>query len=104
MLNGILKACEKRPISMEQIEMVCTRIEKELKSSPDREVDSVTIGKKIMESLRDLDHVAYVRFASVYKEFEDIGGFHKILEGLVEKQGNDGHGKESMERVEVRGA
>jgi transcriptional repressor NrdR len=100
MQSGILKACEKRPISMEQIDLICSQIEKELKNSPEREVPSVTIGKKVMESLKDLDHVAYVRFASVYKEFEDIGGFQKILEGLKEKQGNDGH--ESVERIEVK--
>ncbi len=102
-LNGMLKACEKRPVSMEQIEMICTQIEKELKGCPEREVASVTIGKKIMESLKDIDHVAYVRFASVYKEFEDIGGFQKILEGLAEKKGNDGHGKEPLEVLEIKG-
>jgi transcriptional repressor NrdR len=85
--EGIEKACEKRPISREQIDKVIREMERELKNSPEREVSSLDVGKKIMEALMNLDHVAYVRFASVYKTFEDIGGFQKILESLAEKQG-----------------
>ena len=87
-LGGILRACEKRPIGMGQIECLVVTIEKEIKSSLEHEISSRAIGKKIMDYLKDLDHVAYVRFASVYNEFEDISGFQRILEGLVEKQGS----------------
>jgi transcriptional repressor NrdR len=96
MEGGIVKACGKRPISMEQIGAVVREIERQLKNCPEREVSSLAVGTKIMEALKDLDHVAYVRFASVYKEFEDIGGFQRILESLKEKQSPDGqHEKDS---------
>jgi len=104
-LGGIMKACEKRPIGIAQIEKVVTAIEREIKNSQEREISSVTIGTRIMEHLRGLDHVAYVRFASVYKEFEDISGFQRILEGLVESKGpgtllDD----ETLEILEAQGA
>lgn len=85
-LNGILRACEKRPISLEHIESIVSMIEREIKNGQEKEITSEKIGRRIMEHLRDMDHVAYVRFASVYKEFEDIKGFQKILESLNEKQ------------------
>jgi transcriptional repressor NrdR len=88
-LGGIVKASEKRPISIEQIEKVVASIEKAIKNSQEREISSMALGRIIMEQLKDLDHVAYVRFASVYKEFEDITGFQRILEGLVEKQSQE---------------
>lgn len=105
--SGIIKACEKRPVGMDQIESICSRIERELKNNSEREVSSIIIGKKVMECLKDLDHVAYVRFASVYKEFEDIGGFQKILEQLKDIQGDGGNGGvtegEEVGRMEVSG-
>ena len=90
MLGGILRACEKRPIGMGKIESMVTAIERQLRNSPEREISSRAIGKKIMDYLKNLDHVAYVRFASVYNEFEDISGFQRILEGLVNKDGSGG--------------
>ena len=105
--SGIIRACEKRPIGMEQIEMICSRIERELKNNSEREVSSIAIGRKVMDCLKDIDHVAYVRFASVYKEFEDVGGFQKILEQLKDMQSNDGNGGakkgEEVQRMEVSG-
>ena len=81
-LKGIITACEKRPISLAQMEKVADDIESELYQSMEREVDTATIGEKVMEKLRELDDVAYVRFASVYKRFDDIETFMKELEGM----------------------
>ena len=74
-INGMVKACEKRPVPMEQIEKVADEIEQELQSSLEREVSSAQIGEMIMDRLKDLDQVAYVRFASVYREFKDVKTF-----------------------------
>ena len=81
-LKGIITACEKRPISLAQMEKVADDIESELYLSMEREVDTATIGEKVMKKLRELDDVAYVRFASVYKRFDDIETFMKELEGM----------------------
>ena len=81
-LKGIITACEKRPISLAQMEKVADDIESELYQSMEREVDTATIGEKVMKKLRELDDVAYVRFASVYKRFDDIETFMKELEGM----------------------
>ena len=81
-LKGIITACEKRPISLAQMEKVADDIESELYQSMEREVDTATIGEKVMEKLRELDDVAYVRFASVHKRFDDIETFMKELEGM----------------------
>ena len=81
-LKGIITACEKRPISLARMEKVADDIESELYQSMEREVDTATIGEKVMEKLRELDDVAYVRFASVYKRFDDIETFMKELEGM----------------------
>ncbi len=85
---GILRACEKRPVSMERIEEVMYEIEKELRNSHDREVPSTAIGEAVMNALVKLDEVAYIRFASVYRDFEDIQRFLQELHQLVEKRGN----------------
>ena len=82
-LNGIITACEKRPISLAQMEQIADDIESELYQSMEREIDSTTIGEKVMANLKHLDEVAYVRFASVYKRFEDIHTFMEELEGLI---------------------
>ncbi|ADI01591.1 MAG TPA: transcriptional repressor NrdR [Syntrophothermus lipocalidus] len=79
---GILKACEKRPVTMEDIERVVGDIERELRDKYDREVTSMVIGEKVMDELRSLDKVAYVRFASVYREFADLDGFIQTIEQL----------------------
>lgn len=80
--NGMIKACEKRPVSMQQIEQVAAEIEKTLQNSFSQEVSSQTVGQMVMEALKGLDEVAYVRFASVYRQFKDIDSFKKLLEEL----------------------
>ena len=81
-LKGIITACEKRPISLAQMEQIADDIESELYQSMSREFDSTLIGEKVMEKLKALDEVAYVRFASVYKSFDDIDTFMKELHEL----------------------
>ena len=83
LFNGMLRACEKRPVSIAQIETVVTEIEQELQNSLDREVTSVHIGEMAMEKLKGLDEVAYVRFASVYRQFKDINTFMAELAKLL---------------------
>ena len=82
-LKGIITACEKRPISLAQMEKIADDIENELYKSSEREVDSAKIGEKVMERLKNLDEVAYVRFASVYKRFDDINTFMEELQELL---------------------
>ena len=79
---GIMKACERRPISQEKIEKIVDEIENELKNMDTMEIKSKIIGDIVMEKLRDLDEVAYIRFASVYKKFRDIESFEKELKEL----------------------
>lgn len=81
-LSGLMKACEKRPISIEVLEEAVDKVEKELRNSMVREIPSRQIGELVMKYLRELDHVAYVRFASVYREFTDIDNFMQELESL----------------------
>ena len=83
-LNGLLKACEKRPLSLKTLEETTDKVEKELRNSMEREIPSRVIGEVLMKYLRKLDHVAYVRFASVYREFTDIDNFMQELESLKE--------------------
>ncbi len=85
-LNGLMKACEKRPISMKTLEDTADKVEKELRNSMEREIPSRVIGEVLMKYLKELDHVAYVRFASVYREFKDIDNFMQELESLKETQ------------------
>lgn len=82
-LNGLRRACEKRPISMAQLEAIVDDAEKEVQESLDRELSTTEIGKVIMKRLKNLDKVAYVRFASVYLEFEDVSAFMNELKALV---------------------
>ena len=82
LLSGIIKACHKRPVTMEQMEDVATEIEAELQNSLTREISSQMIGVLVMDKLRCLDPVAYVRFASVYREFKDLDTFMRELEQL----------------------
>mgnify|MGYP001484379160 FL=1 len=81
-LKGISKACEKRPVSLEEMETVVADIERELRDNFDREVSSKVIGEIIMDKLQSLDEVAYVRFASVYRQFGDLNSFIKTIEQL----------------------
>ena len=85
LFNGMLRACEKRPVSIDQIEKVVSDIETELQNSLDREVTSVHIGELVMDKLKGLDEVAYVRFASVYRQFKDINTFMSELNKLLER-------------------
>lgn len=83
---GIEKACEKRPVSMEQIETAVGEIERDIYNRFDREVPTKYIGELVMQKLKGLDHVAYVRFASVYKEFKDIAEFMEEARALMGKK------------------
>lgn len=80
---GVLKACEKRPIGMDQIDRLVEEIEQTLMGSVDKEVSSEKIGALVMKKLRNLDEVAYVRFASVYRQFRDISEFMEELRKLL---------------------
>jgi transcriptional repressor NrdR len=86
LLGGILKACEKRPVPLRKMEELVDAVERELHDREDREVSTSDIGRLVMEKLRDLDQVAYVRFASVYRKFDDIGAFMKELRSLLEQR------------------
>lgn len=83
-MAGLLKACEKRPVSTKALEAVADKIEAMVQESPDREVPTQQVGEFLMQSLRDLDKVAFVRFASVYREFKDVDQFMATLKGLLE--------------------
>jgi len=85
LLNGIGRACEKRPISIEDIEKLVSEIEAELRDLNEREVSSLTLGEMVMDKLRSLDEVAYVRFASVYRQFTDINSFISTIDQLKQK-------------------
>lgn len=86
MLNGILRACEKRPISISQIESIVDEIEKELYNSMEKEIDSKKIGELVMNRLKKIDDVAYVRFASVYRQFKDINTFLEELHKIIDER------------------
>lgn len=84
-LAGIMKACEKRPISVEKMEETVTQVERAIQKKSDREVSSSRIGELVMEKLKNLDDVAYVRFASVYRQFKDVGQFMVELKDMLGK-------------------
>jgi transcriptional repressor NrdR len=84
--SGILRALEKRPVSVEQIETTVGHIKHSLISTGEREVSSIRVGEMVMEHLRQLDHVAYVRFASVYRSFEDLNEFRQEIDKLSAEQ------------------
>ncbi len=86
LMNGMLRACEKRPVSMETIENAVSEIETTLQNSLDREVTSVRVGELVMEKLKAIDEVAYVRFASVYKQFKDVNAFMEELSSFLDKK------------------
>lgn len=83
LIAGLLKACEKRPVKVSALEAVADRVEGALQERPDREMPTTEIGHVVMQELRQLDKVAYVRFASVYRHFRDIGEFMTELEDLL---------------------
>jgi transcriptional repressor NrdR len=82
-LGGLLKAGEKRPISMAKLSELVNRVESKVSDSPDREISTTEIGEYLMESLRELDKIAYVRFASVYRDFQDEQAFFNELKNLM---------------------
>ncbi len=84
LIGGLVRACEKRPVSVQQLEGIADRIESDLQDRPDREMKTTEIGRFVMAALKDLDEVAYVRFASVYRNFRDISEFRKQLEELLD--------------------
>ena len=86
-LGGLRKACEKRPVSISDLEKAASRIESELTERGEKEVTSNEIGRVVMDELKKLDEVAYVRFASVYRQFKDITEFMEELKSLVLKKG-----------------
>ncbi|WP_099205271.1 transcriptional regulator NrdR [Scatolibacter rhodanostii] len=86
LLGGLLRACEKRPVSIDMLEKLVDEIENTLQNSLDREVSSQKIGIYAMEKLQELDEVAYVRFASVYRQFKDINSFMEELSKLINKK------------------
>lgn len=85
-LNGLVRACEKRPVSYDTLDNVAAEIEQKIFNSLKKEIRSEEIGTLVMNSLKDIDEVAYVRFASVYRQFKDIGTFMEELSKLVAKQ------------------
>ena len=85
-LSGIIKACEKRPVSLERMEAIVTSVERSIYKDFDKEVSSRVIGEFVMERLAKLDDVAYVRFASVYRQFKDVNQFMKELKGMLGKR------------------
>ena len=82
LLNGLYRACEKRPVSSETIEKIVSSIEAELQDNNDREVSSMVVGEMVMDKLRSLDEVAYVRFASVYRQFTDVNSFINTIDQM----------------------
>lgn len=86
LLSGFLRACEKRPVSIDMLEKAVNEIEATLQNSLDREVSSQKIGTYAMEKLQELDEVAYVRFASVYRQFKDINSFMEELSNIIDSK------------------
>lgn len=89
LLNGMLRACEKRPVSLAELDRIANEIEQSLQNEMDREIPTARIGELVMDRLRGVDEVAYVRFASVYRQFKDINSFLEELENILrhEEQG-----------------
>ena len=83
LINGMLRACEKRPVALDSIEKIADDIELELRGRLEKEVKSVTIGEMVMDRLKEIDEVSYVRFASVYRSFKDVNSFIDELNSLL---------------------
>lgn len=81
--RGIIKACEKRPVSMSQIEGIVDTIEKQIQNKLSQEVKSSQLGEMVMDALKNIDEISYVRFASVYRQFKDIESFKKLLDNMA---------------------
>jgi transcriptional repressor NrdR len=89
MIRGLIRACEKRPVSMERLEVIVSEVEMQLRNTAHAEVDSREIGEIVMEQLYPVDEVAYIRFASVYRQFKDINMFLKELTQILGKHETD---------------
>lgn len=85
-LSGLLRACEKRPVSLDRLEKAVDDIETQIQNSLEREVSTTKIGEYVMEQLMRIDDVAYIRFASVYRQFKDIKSFHEAIRKLMEDE------------------
>ena len=85
-LKGIIRSCEKRPISIKQMENIVTDIEKEIVNMMQREISSEEIGNLVMDKLKDIDEVSYVRFASVYRQFKDVNSFLDELKNIIDEK------------------
>jgi len=85
-ISGIMKACEKRPVSTEQVESIVNSIESQTQNSLKREISSNELGKMVMDKLKGIDEVAYVRFASVYRQFKDVNSFFDELSDIIKKR------------------
>ena len=83
LINGMVRACEKRPVPLQTLEKIADEIEQELQSNLEREISTVDVGEMVMQRLKDIDEVAYVRFASVYRSFKDINTFMEELSKLL---------------------
>jgi transcriptional repressor NrdR len=90
LVAGLLRACEKRPVSVQELEAIADRIEADLQERPDREMTTEEIGSRLMQELRRLDQVAYVRFASVYRQFRDVGQFKREVDELQKTRESKG--------------
>jgi transcriptional repressor NrdR len=88
LLRGMMAACQKRPVTLSQLEQAAGDIQARLVEQPDREISSRSLGDLVMDALKQLDSVAYVRFASIYRDFKDLPDFVKALEGLMAGQGH----------------
>lgn len=86
LLNGMIRACEKRPVPFDTLQQIADEIEQNLQNEMNREVSSTKIGEMVMDRLKDVDEVAYVRFASVYRQFKDISTFMSELNKLLEEK------------------
>ena len=87
-LRGLIKACEKRPVSLSQLEEITAKVERDLRNQGISEINSEEIGEMVMEHLSKIDEVAYVRFASVYRQFKDINVFIEELKELIQQENN----------------
>lgn len=85
LISGLLRACEKRPVSMETIETLVSEVERELQNATEPEVSSLRIGEMALQRLRAVDEIAYVRFASVYRQFRDVSEFSEEVQGLLQR-------------------
>ena len=90
LLNGLLRACEKRPVPLERLERAVDDIETQIQNSLEREVPTTKIGEYVMEQLIHIDDVAYIRFASVYRQFKDIESFHEAIRKLLDEEDKKG--------------